>query len=171
MSEESEPDRDAMRNGDPDPLGIFWEKIFFPAVFGMIMALTCFWVIVWVIQGAGWSWELLWLLLVIPCCLPVGLLSLWAAVAFPLEGITDLIKGKIEIHGPISSKREIDVEVGTSYIIQVGGQEFSVVERVYNWVKEEEEVVVTCWPRSEEVVEVNKLGAGTIHGGFIDRFD
>ena len=92
----------------------------------------------------------------------MGLVSLWVAVASPLEGITDLIKGKIEIHGPISSKREIDVEVGTSYLIQVGGHEFSVVERIYDWVKEEEEVVVTFWPRSKEVVEVSKLGAENI---------
>ena len=39
---------------------------------------------------------------------------------------------------------------------------FSIDERIYNWVKEDEEVVVTFWPRTKGVVEVRKLGAETI---------
>lgn len=30
---------------------------------------------------------------------------------------------------------------------------------IYNWVKEDEEIIVTFWPRTKVVAEVSKLGA------------
>ena len=76
--------------------------------------------------------------------------------------VLDLIGGKVELAGTVSSMREVPLEEGTNYYIQVEGRGFKVNEDIYYWVSESEEVVVTIGKHTETVVKVRKLGAETI---------
>ena len=105
----------------------------------------------------GRSWSLLSLLLFL-CGVPL-VLSLWDVA----ETVLDPLGGSVELVGTVTGKwvRSEVTEDGVyyRYNIQVEGRGFGVDERVYNWVKEDEEIIVTFWPRTKVVAEVSKLGA------------
>ena len=44
----------------------------------------------------------------------------------------------------------------STYHIAILEQELEVSERIYNWLSEGDDVVVTCWPRSKVVSRVDK---------------
>ena len=110
-------------------------------------------------MGVGWSKHLWWLLLLGP----FSLWFLWLAT----EKIRDRVEGITELAGTVTGKwMEVSENEGVAvfyrYIIQAQVHEFSVDERIYNWVSEGEEVALTFWPRTKGVVEVRKLGSETI---------
>ena len=108
----------------------------------------------------GFGWE--WLLLLIG--VPFFLMCLCGFILFLYWSIGDLVKGKIEVHGPVTSKREEHVyDEGTRYYLQVREREFKVEGLFYSQVSEGEEVVVIFWSCSEGVIEARKLTEATAH--------
>ena len=130
------------------------------------MVLPAVGVPVWLIMGVGWSWHLLWLLL-------IGPLSL-LFLRIVAKMVLDLLVGRVSLVGTVAGKwGGYDSEGALSYYnIQVQGRVFEIGQAdIYNWVSEGEEVGVKFWPRTEILGEVRKLRAETIPDGFIDKFD
>ena len=109
---------------------------------------------VWLILGVGWSWHLVWLLLLLPYDL-LGLLLL-QDLTFERTELIWTVTGK-------SVRAETDDNGVTHYCysLQAEHRRFSVDERIYNSVSEGEEVVVTFKRRSYVIATVRKLGAET----------
>ena len=93
----------------------------------------------------------------------VGAITVLIGVLGGLSPMRDLINGRSKIAGIVTAK-SITEEVIDSLdtlehpVIRVEGAPFDVSHRIYDWVEEGDEVVVTFWKRVELVVSVVKTG-------------
>ena len=93
----------------------------------------------------------------------VTLLVMLGVVAVDILGLIESGIYTTQLAGTVSSKRvEPQKEGNDHYYIQVQGREFFVDDNIFFWVSEGEEVMVTFGKHLKTVVEVRKLGAGTI---------
>ena len=154
------PGKHAMRNGNPvvnSLVGIF----LIPAVFlfGAGFLLLAAWNLGLKVVELSW-----WHLLFVPVLVAMSLFLLVGVVLFLYATITDLIKGSVELEGPVASKREEwDGGEGVDRTIQVRGRDFHVNKRIYRWVSKGDTVVVTFWPHTERVFVVRKRVEDTTH--------
>ena len=137
-----------MRNGKP------LLKILFPWAFNLFVGLA------FLIGGGA---TIIYQPFMSTVFFVIGAITVLIGVLGGLSQMRDLINGRTKIVGFVTAKsvtEEVTDGIGTLErpVIRVEGVPFEVSHRIYDWVEEGDEVVVTYWKRVLGVVSVVKTG-------------